>query len=525
MGSMRPILFAIILLAFLQASSDQPKVSEAVATHDELDRKENELERLYANYWQTQYRLEQGDTGVSDEDIESKIRGVINDSAFLAKLKATHWDDRVLQRRRQLFLEVATDSRISTDPELASLVEAIRKDGSAIRYRLNGRSLDRAELDNVLEQQPDRQVRRDAWYAEAELTRLTGARIRQAIKLRNTLGLRYAEENFTDFMLNRRATDRKSLARWYEQIRTLTEPAFQDLLSRIQRQLHVENVEPWDFEYYFSTLIPGVEQKLGWEGGWKRTEKVASLLGFDFERLPVDVKITDITFGGYTMPIWYGKEIKMLVSKHTGVRFSDTILHESGHALHFTFVKEPTFILRDNYPPPMDEGLGQTMSLMLFRPEIAIAVYGLTDDEARSLIQRRRLESNYALRLLMTHSEFELEAYSNPDQNLAALYDRICSKYLDVNCRHADTWGYDPFYAAIPLYEQNYVLAEMFAYQVHHTLDQKFGGKWGPEAGSYLRDEFLVRGGTLTLDEIMQEGTGEKLSADYLIRALTTQSH
>jgi hypothetical protein len=80
----------------------------------------------------------------------------------------------------------------------------------------------------------------------------------------------------------------------------------------------------------------------------------------DFGRLPVNAS-------AYTMPIWYGKEIKMLVSRHTRVLFADTILHESGHALHFTFVQEPTFILKDNYPPPMDEGLGQTMSLCFDR--------------------------------------------------------------------------------------------------------------------------------------------------------------
>jgi hypothetical protein len=171
----------------------------------------------------------------------------------------------------------------------------------------------------------------------------------------------------------------------------------------------------------------------------------------------------------------------------------------------------------------MDEGLGQTMSLMLFRPEISTAVYGLSSDQARALSERRRLESNFSLRALMVQSEFELEAYDNPQQDFVALYDRVCSKYLDVDCHRANTWGYDPFYAAIPIYEQNYVLAEMFAYQVHHTLDQRFGRNWGQEGGAYLHDKFLIRGGSLTLDQIMQQGTREGLSAKYLVAALTAE--
>ena len=413
-----------------------------------------------------------------------------------------------------------SNQTLTTDAELAAMVESIRKDGSAIRYKVGGKSLDRPELDNVLGHATDRDLRRQAWYAQAELTKLTGDRIRQVMKMRDQLGSRYAGEAFSDFMLRRRATNRKDLSNWFEQIRTATQPEYLDLLSRMKRELRVETLEPWDLEYYFSTLTPELEDRFGWQEGWGRTARVASLLGFDFTRLPVDVKIMDITFGGYTMPIWYGKEIKMLVSKHTGVRFADTILHESGHALHFSFVQEPTFILRDNYPPPMDEGLGQTMSLMLFRPEISTSVYGLSNQEAEKLRERHRLESNYALRALMVQSDFELQAYDNPDQDFAALYGRVCSKYLDVDCHRSDTWGYDPFYAAIPIYQQNYVLAEMFAYQVHHILDEGFGRNWGKEAGTYLHDKFLIRGGSLTLERIMQQGTNEGLKADYLITSL-----
>jgi oligoendopeptidase F len=518
---MRTILSAILVVLFAAGDvGHSTGVASTKSVESILDSKEQELEQLYATYWQIQYQLEQGDTSVSDKDINRRIRDVINDPKFLDTLKAAHLDDPVLQRRRQLFLEVATDSQISTNTDLATRVESIRKDGSGIRYKIGGKLLDRPELDNVLGHEVDRDLRRQAWYAQADLTKLTGDRIREVMKLRNQLGLRYAGENFSDFMLRRRATNRQDLSSWFEQIRTSTEPEYRALLSRMQRELHVEKLEPWDLEYYFSTLSPELESKFEREGAWQRTTKVAGLLGFDFSRLPVDVKITDITFGGYTMPIWYGKEIKLLVSKHTGIRFADTMLHESGHALHFSFVQEPTFILRDNYPPPMDEGLGQTMALMLFRPEISTTVYGVSSDEAHALIERRRLESHYSLRTLMVQSEFELEAYDNPQQDFAVLYDRICSKYLDVDCHQSNTWGYDPFYAAIPIYQQNYVLAEMFAYQVHYTLDQRFGRNWGREGGSYLHDKFLIRGGSLMLDQIMRQGTGEGLNPKYLVTAL-----
>jgi oligoendopeptidase F len=517
---MRPILTGLIILLAIGAVPQASTPTHSQTLESALDSKEQTLEKLYASYWQIQYQLEKGDTSVSDREVEAQLRNVFNEGSFLEQLKAARFDDPILRRRQQLFVEAATDSQISTNAELAALVESIRKDGSDIRYNVGGKKLDRPELDNVLGHAADRDLRREAWYAQAELTRLTWQRIRQAMKMRNQLASRYAGESFTDFMLKRRATNRRDLLNWFEEIRASSEPEYLNVVTRMKKDLRIDRPEPWDLEYYFSTLTPELESRFGWQGAWQQVNKVASRLGFDFSRLPVDVQITDITFGGYTMPIWYGKEIKMLVSKHTGIRFADTILHESGHAMHFSFVQEPTYILRDNYPPPMDEGLGQTMSLMLFRPEISTTVYGLSNEEAAALRERRRLESNYALRALMLHSEFELKAYDNPDQNLALLYDKVCSKYLDMDCHESNTWGYDPFYAAIPIYQQNYVLAEMFAYQVHHTLDQKFGKNWGNEAGTYLHDKFLIRGGSLTLAQIMQEGTGEGLKPDYLIAAL-----
>jgi Zn-dependent M32 family carboxypeptidase len=51
-------------------------------------------------------------------------------------------------------------------------------------------------------------------------------------------------------------------------------------------------------------------------------------------------------------------------------------------------------------------------------------------------------------------------------------------------------------------------------------MDQKFGRNWGRPRGTYLHDKFLIRGGSLTLDQIMQQGTGERLTAKYLITAL-----
>jgi Zn-dependent M32 family carboxypeptidase len=53
-----------------------------------------------------------------------------------------------------------------------------------------------------------------------------------------------------------------------------------------------------------------------------------------------------------------------------------------------------------------------------------------------------------------------------------------------------------------------------------NSLTHRFGEQWGVDAGNFLKEKFFARGGQLTLDEIMEQGTGEPLTDKYLIRAL-----
>jgi len=82
----------------------------------------------------------------------------------------------------------------------------------------------------------------------------------------------------------------------------------------------------------------------------------------------------------------------------------------------------------------------------------------------------------------MRSLSLKFEAYADPGQDLAALYNRIHAKYLGVDLHDAPLWAYNPMYGSDPIYLQSFVLAHMVARQIQ-----------------------------LTVDEIMQAGTGKKL--------------
>jgi Zn-dependent M32 family carboxypeptidase len=85
-------------------------------------------------------------------------------------------------------------------------------------------------------------------------------------------------------------------------------------------------------------------------------------------------------------------------------------------------------------------------------------------------------------------------------------------------------WTFDPFFGSEPLYLQNYVLAEMFARQVHQTMDIKLGAKWRSPAGEFLKRNLFSVGARYRLDEVLINITGEPLSSSHLIRSLLPSS-
>jgi oligoendopeptidase F len=407
-----------------------------------------------------------------------------------------------------------------TDARLAKLVEDMGNDEGDIVYELDGRKLKRSELNNLIAHEPDRERRRKAWLARAKNNEVVGTRITEAMKLRKGLAQKFAKRDYVDFMLERKGVpERSRLVPIFQRFLDETEAEYQKLLARMRRTLKVEKVEPWDIEYFFSTLVGNFEaKKFPRDDAWPRIKELSKSLGFDFDKLPVDTVIAEITFGGGTYPILYGKEVRILINKYDGIRFTDTLLHEAGHALHYALMEDPTFILRGSSSEPFDEGCGQIMALLLYRKDIAQKFFGLTAKDHAAIAERYRLRTLMDTRDTIAEATFEYAAYQNPEQDLAALYNRIYTAHTGFEMHGAPVWAFNPFFSTGPIYIQSYAIAEMAAQQIHASIDAWKGkSAWDAEVGDYLRRYYFSISGRKTLDEILKLGTDQELNPEYLI--------
>lgn len=512
------LLLLLMTVSFAAAQSTPPAAAQ-------LDTKEKQLEDLYADYWRSEYKKALGDQQASSAVIEERIRNVFKDEGFFSSLKAASFSHSLLNRRRELFLDEAVFTRITTDAKLLALEESITREEGNIRYKVGDKQLTRAELSNMVAGNSDRRLRELAWKARAQLAPINSERIRQTITLRNELALRYSDTIFSVFMLRRKGADTQQIFTWFDLLRKETDAEYRQLLDQMRRELHLEKIEPWDLEFYFSTLTTDFEKPHFVPAeGWPKTTQLAAGLGYNLDKLHIEMRAADLGFDGAAYPILYGKDIKILSNRLNGIRFYDRLLHSTGHALHYSMVDEPSFLLCANGAESFDEGLAEFMTLMLYRPEVSVPLFGLTTEQAAVLAKRYRLKTLFDLREKMADSLFEFEAYADPAQNLGALYNRIHAQYLGVDQHDVPVWAYNPMYGSDPIYLQSFVLAHMVARQIQHTVDERFGPRWGATAGEFLRQKFYSRGAEQTVDQIMQSATGKPLDPQFLIDYLRAAS-
>ena len=515
-GMVARLLMLLVLLSATMA--ENPAVVAA-----QLDDQEKQLENLYADYWRTEYKIAMGEHELSSRPIQEEIRTVVSDDTFLRELNRTSFPDALLKARRKLFLNEAIYTRITNDPVLTAVVEHITQQENAIRYRVDDRQLTRAQLTDLLAHNSDRTLREQAWRATSQITAANSERIQTAIKLRNQLARKYSSELFSTFMLQRKGMEVQTLFEWFEVIREETEPEYQRLLERIRRELGISKIEPWDLEFYFSHLTNEFEsQRFLIEDGWTKAKELTAGLGYNLD--PVEMHVADLSFGGAAYPVLYGREVKVLANRYSGTYFYDRLLHATGHALHYQMMAEPSFLLRNNYAEPMDEGMAQVIALMLYRPEVNTKLFALTPEQASVVGETYRLKSLFTVRNTIADSLSEFEAYADPDQDPSAVYNRIHAKYLGVDMHDTAVWAFNPMYGSDPIYLQSFVVGEMVAHQIQQKTDQEFGRKWDKKTGEYLKTSFYSHGATQSMDSLMRSGTGEPLTPRYLIHFLQNSS-
>ena len=120
---------------------------------------------------------------------------------------------------------------------------------------------------------------------------------------------------------------------------------------------------------------------------------------------------------------------------------------------------------------------------------------------------------------------FEASLYKNPGQDLNRLWWDLVEKYQGITRpenRNAPDFASKIHVVSAPCYYHNYMMGELFACQVHHTIAREVLKSNDPSTAIYTKDprvgKFMIErvfgpGITLPWNELTKHATGETLNA------------
>lgn len=497
-------------------------------------------------------------TSGKDEDFsrkeaaQNKIDAALADPVTFRELKAIKESgkvgDKLLARQIDvlylLYLEKQVDPLLLR--EMVAKANAVEKGFNVFRAEVDGKKLSENDVRKVLKDSSSSDERRKVW----EGSKRVGANVEKDLialaKLRNQAATQLGFTNYHQMMLHLNEQEQGQILKLFDELDTLTREPFAKAKAEIDEKLaancgvKVADLRPWHYHDPFFQESPTV-----FGTDLDAIYKDADILKLCREfytgiGLPIDdvLKRSDLFEKAGKSPHAFCTDIdregdvRVLANIVPSERWMDTMLHELGHAVYSSknIPQSVPYILRGASHILTTEGVAMQMGrlaksgawqeAMGIAPKDAAEKKTLADAGARVLRNQLLIFSRWCQVML----RFEKGLYENPDQDLNKLWWDLVEKYQLLRRpegRNAPDYASKIHIVAAPVYYHNYMMGELFASQVHHTVAREVYGGADPrtvayvrnlKVGDFMKTKVIAPGQVLSWNELTKFATGEELN-------------
>lgn len=460
-------------------------------------------------------------TGESHEDLEAlnneSSRIMLNPSYRLA---IQEWLPRVtnerLKRRVWLFHRAFRAAQIENNAGLFALANGIEEKIIQFQPELDGQKLSRSDLGKVMETEPDRARRERAYRANKALGNLIETDVLELFAYRNKLARELGSNDYVDLGFEQVDLIETELVALFEQVRELTQPAWEQILADISGKLHVDSLAPWDFNYYIHSILPSPPiERFPKSGIIPTFKRWLARCGGDLSALPIQVIEQDIPYGGLCVPIRLGKDIRILTNPRDGLSWYNILFHEFGHGIHASLIDTSSHVVAGGDPSFLWEGIAGMYQWITDTPEFLHDEFGLTHEEIAQVTLQSRIRNILGYRNIAVACRLEWAIYRGEPNPREHLRDLI-RHYIGIEPPPNPSWAGDTLYTTHPLYHQNYLLMDLLATQTISAMKQQLGHYPAPCMFDFISRHYIVQGGWTPWREKIIAATGAPLTASAL---------
>lgn len=430
--------------------------------------------------------------------------------------------------------------------EMIRLQNENEKKFSTFRAVVNGKTLTDNELDEILRNSTDNTELEAAWTASKEIGAVVAEDVLTLVRMRNAAAKELGFRNYHAMKLELGEQDPDQIEALFDELDELTAPAFATLKAEMDAQLAkryrlpVEQLMPWHYQNRFFQEAPKIYD-IDPDVFYKDKDIVALATQYYAGlNLPIDdlVKRSDLYEKegkyqhAYCTDIDREGDVRVVCNIKPTYGWMNTTLHEYGHAVYDKFNdRSVPWVLREPAHTFTTEAIAMLFGRLASNPVWLEQVAGVPTAEVRNaadiMFQSLRLEQLVFSRWAQVMYRFEKAMYENPEQDLNGLWWQLVERYQMLRTpegRNAPDWASKIHVALYPAYYHNYLMGELLASQLHAHICRDILGSEDPrneayigraEVGTWLVDHIFKPGSTLQWNDMIENATGEKLTAKY----------
>lgn len=250
-------------------------------------------------------------------------------------------------------------------------------------------------------------------------------------------------------------------------------------------------------------------------------EGMLAFYGMPLDGLPIKVVEQDIPFGGLTMVMELGIDVRILVNPSDGSNWYETMFHEFGHALHGSLLDSESVIVAHGDPGFFWEGVACVMQEIWRRPSLIAKIAKVPMGDAEEDLRLHRAKECLGMANRVAGILFELSLYESTDGDLDERYSRFYRDIAGVEAPPAPVWAADTFNISHPVYLQNYMLSELMASQITASYVARTGSLEDPGFLPFVVETLIKPGGRIPWQEKLAAACGnDKLDPEPLLKVL-----
>lgn len=525
-------------------SSDDARARQFIKDHEARIRP---LEKAASLTWWNANVSGKDEDFKAKEAAQNKLDEALSDRARFAELKAikaTQLRNPIVRREIDVLYLMYLEKQVDPDllKKITAKANAIEQIFNVSRAKVGDKEMTDSEVRKVLKESRDSAQRKAVWEASKAVGAAVEKDLKELVGFRNEAArqLGFKDYHVMQLFLNEQSQDQ--VLNLFDRLDELTREPFRRAKAEIDAKLAqncgitVDELRPWHYHDPFFQEPPAV-------------------FGTDLDAVYAKVDILKLCrdyYAGIGLPIddviarsdlheKPGKsphafctdidregDVRVLANIVPNEYWMGTMLHELGHSVYSSrnIPRSVPYVLRMESHILTTEGVAMMFeraaksSDWLQGMGVTVADPKAFNDAGSKMLRNQLLIFSRWCQVML---RFEKELYANPDQDLNKLWWDLVEKYQMLKRpegRNAPDYASKVHIVVAPAYYHNYMMGQLFASQVHHTIaravlktDPAHAIYVGHKSvGRYMKKRVFAPGKTLPWNELTRFATGEELN-------------